>query len=252
MNEYYTSSYAYFKGGSHGKTYSECLLVLNKKYKADEAAKVYDLLSPFQSRNHLAQYDTKGGVAVSSPVYEWQFTIIGAVERALVRALDIDKAYLLLDSYLSPLEFAASCGLPLAKTKDALNVIRVNAMCWIKDGLALNSPYTSYLNEEIKECLFDGAINLVVAIGSFEESVREEWEKTHAIENAVIRHSFDPYTKGQISACFCAKQLLQDNKIAARVCQHNLLAFESTNDAQEGRLIITRTSPIDLICDRCH
>jgi len=252
MNEVYTSSYSYFKGGDHGKTYSECLAVLNKKYKADETARVYTLLSPFQNTSGIVAYDTKGGVAVNSPLYEWQFTITGATERALMLSLDVNKARLVLDAYLAPMEFAATCGLPLAKSTDELNQIRQRCISWINDGLKLNSPHCVQLNDEIKECIFNSAVNLAAAIRSFNESISQEWERTHVIENAVIRHLFDAKNREHLSECYRIKGVLNGRGIAALVCQHNLIVFENETVALKGSEYVDEAGFVKYMCNNDH
>jgi hypothetical protein len=252
MNEYNTTSYSYFKGGEHGKTYSECLAALRKKYKADEAARVYTLLSPFQNTSNVVTYDTKGGMVVNSPLYEWQFTINGATAQALKRSLDVTKAHLVLDSYLGPLEFAAKCGLPLAKTTGELNVIRQNCIDWINDDLILTSPHCAHLNNEIKECIFNAAVNLAAAISSFNESISQEWERTHVIENAVIRHIFDAKNREHLNECYRIKGILNGRGIAAQVCKHNLILFENQSHTLSGSEYVDGAGFVKYMCNNDH
>jgi hypothetical protein len=218
----------------------------------DEPARVYTLLSPFKNTSNLVSYDTKGGVAVNTPLYEWQFTIIGATERALKLALDVDKAYLVLDSYLGPLEFAAKCGLPLAKKTDELNVIRQKCVAWINDDLNLTSPHCAQLNDEIKECIFNAAVNLSAAIRSFNESISQEWERTHVIENAVIRHLFDAKNREHLNECYRIKGILNGRGIAAQVCKHNLILFENETVALAGSKYVDGAGFVKYMCNNDH
>ena len=106
-------SYGYFMGANHGKTYDECLLALRLFNDNRRAIILKSLLMPFskiiikyspwhsEDKLHIKEYIQERG-----PVYEWQFTLPDATNRAIASALNKDKALYALEQYICPLEFA--------------------------------------------------------------------------------------------------------------------------------------------------
>lgn len=257
MSNTSSGPYAYFKGAKKDKTYSECLSILKRAHVAEEPMLISALQIPSWKLKMLpysdSQYGLSGLISARGAAYDWQFTLPGAVDLALKRAINKPAAYMALEAYLNPLEFAAQCGLPKAMKMEQINETRKSVLAWIDDSLNINSVHCKSLDPEIRENIFNSGIDLGLAVNSLDNSVFEEWALINRIDNAVISHVFSDHVRDHIRGVYSLCDTLNDNRIAAHVCKHNLIVFNPNDDiTRRSEFMNNNPSFGEFICDRSH
>jgi len=257
MSNTSSGAYAYFTGAKQGVTYSDSLSLLKRTHAAEEPILISSLQMPSWKLRMLPYLESNCGlsglISARGAAYNWQFTLPGAVDLALKRSINKPAAHMALEAYLNPLEFAAQCGLPKAMKIEQINDTRKSVLAWIDDSLNINSVHCKSLDPEIRENIFNSGIDLGLAVNSLDNSVFEEWALINRIDNAVISHVFSDQVRDHIRGVYRLCDTLNDNKIAAHVCKHNLIVF-NPNDDITGRSEFMNNNPSfgEFICDRSH
>ena len=156
---------------------------------------------------------------------EWLWTIPGIYEKAVMCSLNRLLASSAINSYLEPLEFSSTCGLPAAIKPDEIVMLRKKMIHWLDTGANLSEEISSPYEHEMRQHIFNNACNVSLAIESITNSVKEEianlgWTRVLAYE-----HALKPEVLDQIE-----QTIIRARKIGGGVCVHNLLVDSSGPD----------------------
>ena len=249
-------SYGYFMGSDHGKSYDECLAEVRKYQAKRRTALLNSVCVPFtvinvkdDKWNIGTKLNIKERVSERGAVYEWQFTLPGATNTAISKALNKQKALYALEQMIAPLEFASKCGLPKAIKPEELTPIIKNAEAWIEDDMKWDSPHGKLLTQDIRIYMFNAGVNIGVAIDTLDGIVFNEWKKINMVDNTIIGHLSNSETMKHLEHVLEVKKVLDSLNINNHICIHNMIVKKSTDiDALAHALVATRDKYACPIC----
>ena len=184
-------------------------------YSVKEAA---DLLIKKRMYSFEALYEC-------SVTQEWLWTIPGIYEKAILCSLSREFAVIAINSYLEPLEFSSTCGLPAAIKPAEIVMLRERLLLWIDSGANLSEEVSSHYEHEMRQHIFNTACNVGLAIDSIMNSVKEELAKLSWTRILAYEHALKPEVLDAIELA-----INRSRKIGGSVCVHNLLVDSSGPD----------------------
>lgn len=191
------TSYEFFAKSNHGKSQEECLTQLKNVYST------------------LTDYNMD---ISKDPIFqEWQWTLYDAYEMTVRLALNMERAEEVLRSHYEPLYFAASCGLPAAKTKGQIQKEEEVVRQWLIEGIPWSGPAATAVNTDLKILIFNSAVCLPTAEYALRSNALKNWNKIMWFEIEARRLANRPEVLAHL------EKVLRDTKVSSGVCIHNLI-----------------------------
>jgi hypothetical protein len=191
------TSYEFFAKSNHGKSQEECLAQLKR---------IYSTLTDYQAD------------ISKDPIFkEWQWTLPEAYEMTVRLALDMERAEEILTSHYEPLYFAASCGLPAAKTREQIQKEQEAVRHWLVEGIPWSGPVADSVNTDLKVLIFNSAVSLPTAESALRSNALKNWNRIMWFEIEARRLANRPEVLAHL------ERVLRDTKVSSGVCIHNLI-----------------------------
>lgn len=191
------TSYGFFATSNHGKSQEECFAELKRVYST------------------LTDYNVN---ISKDPIFkEWQWTLPDAYEMTVRLSLDMERAEEILTSHYEPLYFAASCGLPAAKTQEQIEKEKEVVRHWLVEGIPWSGPAAAAVNTDLKVLIFNSAVSLSTAESVLRSNALKNWNRIMWCEIEARRLANRPEVLAHL------EKVLRNTKVSSGVCIHNLI-----------------------------
>jgi hypothetical protein len=189
--------YEFFATSTHGRSQEDLLAELKR---------IYSTMTDYQA--DISQ----------DPICQmWQWTLYNAYEMAVQVSLDMDRAESIIKSHYEPLYFAATCGLPAAKTKAEIEKEEEAVRNWLVEGLPWSGPAAAAVHTDLKVRIINAAVNLNAAKSSLRSTALKTWNRLMWFEIEARRLANRPEVLAHL------EQVLRDKKVSSGICIHNLV-----------------------------
>jgi hypothetical protein len=193
-----SSSYGYFQAHSVPQTsYEACLREVKSTYQGFKDV-------PIEQTEAI----------------EWAWTLPNTYQKVIESCVNRRALEDTLDRVLNDLTFASRTGLPRAPRPSDVSDVSNALKSWIDDGLQLQDPRISEITTEIRETIFNAAIDLEKAKAVLYQLAQEEWARIMKIPLQARMHATSDTSLRHIES------VLASVDGVAQLCCHNLLTVE--------------------------